>query len=132
MRGCWFRTSPLSEQQISGIRIITEGSTGLSAVKTSDPTEKTFAMTVANGKTEPVTRQAVLVINFTPLPTVRSLSQRQIWKVSTNLWYATDEKADSEAMIGLREVRKKLEHATTSRWLYKKGDNGRARMTPIG
>ena len=43
-----------------------------------------------------------------------------------DLWYATGE---YEAMIGLREARKKLQHATKSRRFYKKGDNGRERVT---
>ena len=46
-----------------------------------------------------------------------------------DLWYATDDKAEHEAMIGLREARKKLEHVTKSRLFYKKDDNGRERVT---
>ena len=91
MRGCWpIRTSALSEQEIAGIRIVTEGSTGLSAVK------MTIQQTIVSRrrkevrdhrrerKTEPVTKQAALVIIFTPTLTVRCLSQRQIWTVSAN------------------------------------------------
>ena len=129
MRGYWLiRTSAFSEQEITGIRIVTEGSTGLSAVKraiqqtiVSRQRERKFTMTVVDGETEPVTRQAVLVISFTPSPTVRNPSQRQIWESldEQDLWYATDDKAEFEAMIGLREARKELQHATTSRrfWL---------------
>ena len=40
-----------------------------------------FAMTIVNRKTEPVTRQAVLVISFTPTLTVKSVNRRQMWKV---------------------------------------------------
>ena len=41
MRGCWLtRTSALSEKEIAGVRIVTEGSTGLSAL--SDPADNRF------------------------------------------------------------------------------------------
>ena len=90
MRGYWlFRTSALSEQEIAGIRIVTEGSTGLvrrerSIRQSFRDGERKLAMTVGNRKTESVMRQAVLVITFTQSLTVRSLSQRQIWKASAN------------------------------------------------
>ena len=45
------------------------------------------------------------------------------------MWYATDDEAENVAMIGLREARKKVQHATTSRMFYKKGENGRERVT---
>ena len=120
MRGYWLiRTSAFSEQEMS---------TGLSAGKraiqqtiVSRQRERKFTMTVVDGETVPVTRQAVLVISFTPSPTVRNPSQRQIWESldEQDLWYATDDKAEFEAMIGLREARMELQHATTSRrfWL---------------
>ena len=139
MRGYWLiRTSAFSEQEITGIRIVTEGSTGLSAGKraiqqiiVSRQRERKFAITVVNRKTEPVTRQAVLVISYTPSPTVRNPSQGQIWESvdEQDLWYATDDKADFEAMIGLREARKELQHATKSRRFSNKGYNWRARVT---
>ena len=47
-----------------------------------------------------------------------------------DLWYATDDKAEYEAMIGLREARKKLQHATTSRRFCKKSDNSRESVAP--
>ena len=71
-------------------RIVTERSTGLAAVKkragrqSFRDGERKLAMTVVNKTTEPVTRQAVLVITFTPFPTVINLSERQIWEVLTN------------------------------------------------
>ena len=88
-------------------------------------------MTAVNKKTEPVTRQAVPVITFTPSPTVRNLSQRQIWKGSTNTTCGTRPMTNPlfEAMIGHREPRKKLHHAAKSRRFQKEGDNGRARAT---
>ena len=42
--------------------------------------------------------------------------------------YATDDKAEKEGMIGLREAGKKLQHATKSRTFYKRGDNRRERV----
>ena len=129
MRGYWLiRTSAFSEQEFTGIRIVTEGSTGLSAGKraiqqtiVSRQRERKFTMTVVNRKTEPVTRQAVLVISFTPSPTVRNPSQGQIWEHldEQGLVVRDNDKAEFEAMIGLREARKELQHATTSRrfWL---------------
>ena len=47
-----------------------------------------------------------------------------------DLWYPTDDKAEYGATIGLREARKKLQHATKSRWLCKNGDSERERVTP--
>ena len=67
-------------------------------------------MIVVNRKTEPATRQAVLVITFTPSPTVRNLSPRRTGPVRPS-------------------VRQKLQHATKSRRFYKKEDNGRERAT---
>ena len=87
-------------------------------------------MTVVNEKREPVTRQAVLVITFTLISDgEESVSETDLESLDEqDLWYATDDKAEYEAMFGLRE---KLQHATTSRRLHKKGDNnGRERVTP--
>ena len=63
-------------------------------------------MTVVNRKTEPVIRRAKLVITFTPSLTVGSLSVRSLSHDEQDLWYATDDKAEHEATIGLREVTK--------------------------
>ena len=46
-----------------------------------------------------------------------------------DLCHAIGDKADYEAMVGLREARKKLQHATTSKRFYKEGDNGRELVT---
>ena len=77
MRGYWLiRTSALSEQEIAGIRIVTEGVTGLSAVK------RAIQQKVVSRRREEVREKTgCVVITFTPSPTVRNLSQRQIWTV---------------------------------------------------
>ena len=48
-----------------------------------------------------------------------------------DVWYATDDKAEHEAMIGLRQARQKLQHPTKSKKFQKTGDNSRERGTPI-
>ena len=120
MRGEWLiRTSSLSEQEIAGIRILTEDSTGLSAVK------KAVQQTIVARRREEVRDDRreqkrpspgqdgqVLVTSFTPSQTVRRQSNRQK-KVSTNRTCGTQRM--SKLMIGLREARKKLQHATNSR-----------------
>ena len=89
MRGCWLlRTSASSEQEIAGIRIVTEGRTGLSAEK------KAVQQTIVATRREDVRddhreqgdrgRDKAVVRTFTHSLVVRSLSQRQIRKVSTN------------------------------------------------
>ena len=90
IRRYWLvRTSALSEQEIAGIRIVTEGRTGLSAVKKS--IEQTIVSTrreeVRDDRREQEDRARDKIgsagDNFTFL-TVRNPSQRQIWKVLTN------------------------------------------------
>ena len=92
----------------------------------SDPADDRFETERGTSQIEVVTRQAVLVITFTRFPTGRNLSQRQSWNVLTKRMTI----AEKEAMIGLREARGKLHHATnSSRRFYQKGDNGREHAT---
>ena len=46
-----------------------------------------------------------------------------------DLWHATDEKTECEAIIGVREARKKLERVTKSRVFFQNGDIRRERVT---
>ena len=123
MRRYWLlRTLALTGQEIAGIRI-TAGKHWTVCCEEG--------MTVVNTKTEPVTRWAVRVQTFKPSLTARRLSQRQ-GKVWTSRTCGTRRmtKTESEAVIGLRETKKKRQHATTSRRIHKKGDNGRERVQP--
>ena len=91
--------------------------------------ERKFAMSVVTRKTETVTRQACAGDNFHTLSDgEESESETDLASLDEqDVWYATDDKAEYEAMIGLREARKKLQRATNSRCFY---DNGRERVTP--
>ena len=141
MRGYWpIRTSALSEQEIAGIRIVTKGSTELCGVRKAiqqaivcETERESSRWPSWTGRPSPVTRRAVLVITFTPSLTVRSLGQRQIKKVSTNRASGTtDDQAEYEATIGLREARKKLPHGTNIETVLQKCDHSRASVTPNG
>ena len=106
MRGYWLVcTAVLSEQEIAGIRIVTEGCTGLSAVK------KAHQQTVVARRREGIrddrceqedrSRDTTVSAgeNFhTLFDGEESDSQRQIWKVSTSrdLWYATMTKLNTK------------------------------------
>ena len=126
MRGYWrIRTSALSEQEIAGIRIVTEESIGLSAVP------RAIQPTIVSRRREEVRdgrREQEDPARDKTGRTVGSLSQRHSGK-SRQTEYATDGKAEYEAMIGLRKARKKLQHATTSNKFFMKGDDGNERVT---
>ena len=113
MRGYWlFRTSASSEQEIGGIRIVTEGCTGLSAVKIAiqqtivsrrrdevgddrrDPEDRARDKTCSAGE------------NFQSLSGgEESVSETDLESLDEqDLWYATDDNAVQGAMIGLRDA----------------------------
>ena len=66
-------------------------------------------MTAVNRKTETGTRRATLATTSTPLLTVRTPSEESLDE--QDLWCATDDKTECEAVIGLREAKQKLQHA---------------------
>ena len=121
MRGYWLiRTTALSEKEIADIRIVTEGSTGLSAVK------RAIQQTIVSRRREQVRddrreqedrardKTSSVGDNFHTL----SGGGESEWGADLecldeqDLWYATDDKAGDGAIIGFREARKKLQHAT--------------------
>ena len=87
-------------------------------------------MTVVNRKTEPVTRRAVRVTTFTTSDGEETWPETEESLDVQELRYASDGKTEFEAMTGLREARKKLQRATTSRRFYMTSDNGRERVKP--
>ena len=134
MRGHWLiRTSALSEQEIAGIRMVTEGSTGLSAVK------KAIQQTIVSRRREEVRddrreeegrahdKTGSAGDNFhTHTDGEECESGTDLGSLDEqDLLYATDDKAACETMIGLREAKKKLHHATKLNRFYKKCDKGR-------
>ena len=134
--GYWLmRTSNLTEREISGIKINTQGQTQLAQVK------KAITQTIVAKKREEVRddlyeagdrardrpggyaeprisipKEIVMMIKLT-----RFQNQSQIVQSS-----GTDGQ-EQEALISLRDARRKLQHATKSRRFYTKG--GRARST---
>ena len=86
MRGHWLiRTSAFSEQEIAQVSESSPNGALDSLLREERSSrhsfrdgEKKFTMTVVNRKTEPVIRQAVLVITLTPSLTVRSRNQVEL------------------------------------------------------
>ena len=138
MRGYWLvRTSASSEHEIAGIRIVTEGIMGLSALK------RAIQQTIGSRWREEVRadcreqedrardRADSAGDNFRTFSDGKeSESEADLESLDEqDLWYATYDRADCQSMIGLREARKKLQHATQSRRFFKNDDNGRERVT---
>ena len=120
MRGCWLiRASASSEQEIADIRIVTEGSAGLSALKKA--IQLTF---LSRGRKEVRDEQreekdrardktGSAGDDFHTFSDGESKSETDLESLDEpDLWYATDAKAERDAVIGLREAREKLQRAT--------------------
>ena len=139
IRGYWLmRTSNLTEQEISGIKIMTQGQTQLAQVK------KAITQTIVSKKREEVRddlREAgdrardrpggyAEAPNFHLHGNSDDDQADTISESESNCseqWYELDGQ-EQEALISLRDARKKLQHATKSRKCYPKG-GGRARST---
>ena len=132
------RTSSLTEREISGIKIITQGQTQLAQVK------KAITQTIVAKKREDV-RDDLCVAGDRPRDRPGGYAEAPNFHLHGN---SGDDQADTisesesncseqwneldgqeqEALISLRDARKKLQHATKSRSFYPKG-GGRARST---
>ena len=139
IRGYWLmRTSNLTDREISGIKIITQEQTQLAQVK------KAITQTVVAKKREEVRddlREAgdrardrpggyAEAPNFHLHGNSDDDQADTISESESNCskqWYKLDGQ-EQEALISLRDARKKLQHATKSRRFYPKG-GGRARST---
>ena len=139
IRGYWLmRTSNLTEQEISGIKIITQGQTQLAQVK------KAITQTNVAKKREEVRddlreagdRARDRPGGYAEAPNFHLHGNSDDDQADTNSesesncseqWYELDGQ-EQEALISLRDARKKLQHATKSRRFYPKG-GGRARST---
>ena len=131
------RTSNLTEREISGIKIITQGQTQLAQVK------KAITQTIAKRREEvrDDLREAgdrardrpggyAEAPNFHLHGDSDDDQEDRILESESNCseqWYELDGQ-EQEALISLRDARKKLQHATKSRKFYPKG-GGRARST---
>ena len=132
------RTSNLTERESSGIKIITQGQTQLAQVK------RAITQTIVAKKREEVRddlREAgdrardrpggyAEAPNFHLLENSDDDQADTISESESNCseqWYELDGQ-EQEALISLRDARKKLQHATKSRRFYPKG-GGRARST---
>ena len=102
------RTSASSEQEIVGIRFVTEGSTRLSAVK------KAIQQTDVARRTAKVRDdRRASAEESEPETDLESLNKQDMLS-------ATYDKAHYEAMIGLRKARKELQHVTKPTRFYEK------------
>ena len=137
--GYWLmRTSNLTEREISGIKIITQGQTQLAQVK------KAITQTIVAQRREEVRddlREAgdrardrpggyAEAPNFHLDGDSDDDQEDKISESESNCaeqWYELDGQ-EQEALISVRDARKKLQHATKSRRLYPKG-GGRVRST---
>ena len=132
------RTSNLTEREVSGIKIITQGQTQLAQV------EKAITQTIVAKKREEVRddlREAgdrardrpggyAEAPNFHLDGDSDDDQEGRISESESNCseqWYELDAQ-EQEALISLRDARKKLQHATKSRRFCPKG-GGRARST---
>ena len=131
IRGYWLiRTSAKTEQEIASIRIVTEGTTRLSAVK------RAIQQTIVSRRREVrddgrEKKDRARDKTGSPGDNFHTLSDGEESESETeqDLCYGTDDKDGYEATIALREARKSLRHGTTSRRFHKRGDNGRERVT---
>ena len=118
------RTSNLTEREISGIKIITQGQTQLAQVK------KAITQTIVAKKREEVRddlREAGDRARDRPGGYAEADTISESESNCSEQWYELDGQ-EQEALISLRDARKKLQHATKSRRFYRKG-GGRARRT---
>ena len=121
------RTSNLTEREISGIKIITQGQTQLAQVK------KAITQTIVAKKREEVRddlREAGIRPNFHLHGNSDDDDQTDTTSESesncSEQWY----EMDGQEQEALRDARKKLQHATKSKRFYPKGGGrGRARNT---
>ena len=132
------RTSNFTEREISGIKIITQGRHSSRRLKRPSPRrllqgnvrksgmisgkQETERETVLADTLRPrisIFMETVMMIKLTGFPI-----QSQIVQNNGTSWMAKER----EALISLRDARKKLQHATKSRRFYPKG-SGRARST---
>ena len=135
IRGYW---PNLTEREISGIKIITQGQTQLAQV------ERAITQTIVAKKSEEVRDDLREAGNrardrhggYAEAPSFRlhgnsdDDQEDRISESESNCseqWYELDGQ-EQEALISLRDARKKLQHATKSRRFYPKG-GGRARST---
>ena len=139
IRGYWLmRTSNLTEREISGIKIITQGQTQLAQVK------KAITQTIVAKKREEVRddlretgdRARDRPGGYAEAPNFHLHGKSDDDQADTisesesncsQQWYELDGQ-EQEALISLRDARKELQHATKSRRFYPKG-GGRARST---
>ena len=120
IRGYWLmRTSNLTEREISGIKIITQGQTELAQVK------KAITQTIVAKKREEVRDDLREAHGNSDDDQADTISESE--SNCSEQWYELDDQ-EQEALISLRDARKKLQHATKSRRFYPKG-GGRARRT---
>ena len=71
------------------------------------------------------------MLSFTPSQTGEATESETEESVDEqDMWHATDDTAESEARIGLREATKKLQQATTSRRSYTKDDHAGEGVQP--
>ena len=128
IRGYWLmRTSNLTDREVSGIKIITQGQTQLTQVK------KAITQTIVAKKREEVRddlREAgdrardragghAEAPNFHLDGDSDDGEDRMSESECSESWYDLDAD-EQEALISLREARKKLQHATKSRRFYPK------------
>ena len=129
---------PHGTREISGIRIITQAQTQLAQVKKAT-TQTIVAKSVRRSETTSVKqeteRETALVGTLRPrnsifmetvMMTKRTGFQNQSQIVQSK-WYELDGQ-EQEALINLRDARKKLQHSTKLRRFHPKG-GGRARST---
>ena len=137
IRGYWLmRTSNLTEREISGIKIITQVQTHLVQVK------KAITQTIVAKKREEVRddvreagdRARDRPGGYAEAPNFHLHGNSDDDQVDTisesesncsEQWYELDGQ-EQEALISLRDARKKLHHATQSRRFYPKGGTGKS------
>ena len=138
IRGYWLmRTSNLTDRKVSGNKIITQGQTQLAQIKKAI-TQTIVAKTreeVRDDLREAGDRARDRAEGYAEAPNFhldgdsdddedRFLGSESNY---SEQWYELDGQ-EQEALISLRDARKKLQHATESRRIYPKG-GGRARST---
>ena len=134
IRGYWLmRTSNLTDREVSGIKIITQGQTQLTQVK------KAITQTIVAQKREEVKDDLREARDRARDPAGRygeapnfhldgdsdDDEDRMSESECSGSWYDLDAD-EQEALISLRDARKKLQHGTKSRRFYPKG-GGRTR-----
>ena len=138
IRGYWLmRTSNLTDREVSGIKIISQGQTQLTQVK------KAITQTIVAKKREEVRddlreagdRARDRAGGYAEAPNFHldgDSDNDEDWILGSESncseqWYELGGQ-EQEALISLRDARKKLQHATKSRRFYPKG-GGRTRST---